>query len=48
MLEIKLVILGKLATNENHLKGLVKVPVKMVNFDKQVKEVAKALIILRY
>lgn len=49
MLEIKLVILGKLAANENHLKGLVEVPRKVVvNFNKRVKEVAKALTILKY
>jgi hypothetical protein len=43
------VILGKLATNENHLKGLVKAPGKeVINFNKRVKEVAKALIILKY
>jgi hypothetical protein len=43
------VILGKLTTNENHLKGLVEGPGKgVINFNKRVKEVAKALIILRY
>jgi hypothetical protein len=49
MLEIQLVILGKLATDENHLKGLVEVPRKVVvNFDERVKEVAEALTMLRY
>jgi hypothetical protein len=49
MLEIKLVILGKLTINENHLKGLVKALRKeVINFNKRVKEVAKALIILKY
>jgi hypothetical protein len=43
------VILGKLTTNKNHFKGLVEVPRKVVvNFNKRVKEVTKALIILRY
>jgi hypothetical protein len=43
------VILGKLAANKNHLKGLVKVLKKVVvNFNKRVKEVVKALIILNY
>jgi hypothetical protein len=43
------VILRKLATNENYLKGLVEVPGKVVvNFNERVKEVAKALTILRY
>ena len=48
MLEIKSVILGKLAADENHLKGLVEVPGKVVNFDERVKEVAEALTMLRY
>jgi hypothetical protein len=49
MLEIKSVILGKLAANENHLKGLVEVPGKIaINFDKRAKEVAKALTMLKY
>jgi hypothetical protein len=49
MLEIKLVILKKLATNENHLKGLIKALGKeVINFNKRVKEVVKALIILKY
>jgi hypothetical protein len=43
------VILGKLTANENYLKGLIEVPGKVViNFNKQVKEVAKALTILKY
>jgi hypothetical protein len=43
------VILEKLVINENHLKGLVEVPRKvLINFNKRVKEVAKALTILRY
>jgi hypothetical protein len=43
------VILGKLITNENHLKGLVEGPRKgVINFNKRVKEVTEALIILRY
>jgi len=43
------VILGKLATNKNYFKGLVKGPKKgVINFNKQVKEVAKALTMLRY
>jgi hypothetical protein len=49
MLEIKLIILRKLAINENHFKGFVKVPRKeAINFNKRVKEVTKALIILKY
>ena len=49
MLEIKLVILEKLATNKNHLKGLIDVSRKVViNFNKQVKEVVKALTMLKY
>jgi hypothetical protein len=49
MLEIKLVILRKLAINENHLKGLIKALGKeVVNFNKRVKKVVKALIILKY
>jgi predicted component of type VI protein secretion system len=49
MLEIQSVILGKLAADENHLKGLVEVPEKVVvNFDERVKEVAEALTMLRY
>lgn len=49
MLEIKSVILGKLAADENHLKGLVEVPGKVVvNFDERVKEVAEALTMLKY
>jgi hypothetical protein len=49
MLEIKLVILGKLAINKNHFKGLVKAFRKeVINFNKRVKEVIKALIILKY
>ena len=49
ILEIQSVILGKLAADENHLKGLVEVPGKVVvNFDERVKEVAEALTILRY
>jgi hypothetical protein len=49
MLEIKSVILGKLAADENHLKGLVKAPGKeVVNFDERVKEVAEALTMLKY
>jgi hypothetical protein len=49
MLEIQSVILGKLAADENHLKGLVEVPGKViVNFDERVKEVAEALTMLRY
>jgi hypothetical protein len=43
------VILGKLTTNKNHLKGLVEVPGKVViNFDERVKEAAEALTMLRY
>jgi hypothetical protein len=49
MLKIKLVILRKLAINENHLKGLIKALGKeVINFNKRVKEVIKALIILKY
>ena len=49
MLEIQSVILGKLAADENHLKGLVEVTGKVVvNFDERVKEVAEALTMLRY
>jgi len=49
MLEIQSVILRKLAADENHLKGLVEVPGKVVvNFDERVKEVAEALTMLRY
>jgi hypothetical protein len=49
MLEIKLVILEKIAANKNHLKGLVNVLRKVViNFNKQVKEVVKALTMLKY
>jgi len=49
MLKIKLIILKKLTINENYLKGLIEVPGKVIiNFNKQVKEVTKALIILKY
>ena len=49
MLKIKLVILRKLAINENHFKSFIEVPGKVaINFNKQVKEVAKALTILKY
>jgi hypothetical protein len=49
MLEIQSVILGKLAADDNYLKGLVEVPGKVVvNFDERVKEVAEALTMLRY
>jgi hypothetical protein len=49
MLEIKSIILGKLTADENHFKGLVKALRKeVVNFNKQVKEVIKALTILKY
>jgi hypothetical protein len=49
MLEIKLIILRKLAINENHLKGLIKAFKKeVINFNKRVKEVIKALTILKY
>jgi hypothetical protein len=49
MLKIKLIILRKLAINENHFKGLVKALGKeVINFNKRVKEVVKALIILKY
>jgi hypothetical protein len=49
MLKIKLVILGKLTTNENHFKGLIKALGKeVINFNKRVKKVIKALIILKY
>ena len=49
MLEIQSVILGKLAADENHLKGLVEVPGKVaVNFDERLKEVAEALTMLKY
>ena len=42
-------ILEKLTTDENHLKGFVEVPGKeAINFNKRVKEVAKALTILKY
>jgi hypothetical protein len=42
-------ILRKLIINENHFKGLIKVLKKVIiNFNKRVKEVAKALTILRY
>lgn len=42
-------ILGKLAADENHLKGLIDVPGKVVvNFDKRVKEIVKALTMLKY
>jgi predicted component of type VI protein secretion system len=49
MLEIKSVILGKLAADENHLKGFIEVPGKVaVNFNERVKEVAEALTMLKY
>jgi hypothetical protein len=49
MLKIQSMILRKLATNENHLKGLIKVLGKViVNFDKRVKEIIEALMMLRY
>ena len=49
MLKIKLIILKKLAINENYLKGLIKVPGKiLINFNKRVKEVIEALTILKY
>ena len=49
MLEIQLVILGKLAANKNHFKGLVEIPrVAALNFDKQVNETKEALTMLKY
>jgi hypothetical protein len=43
------VILKKLAVNKNYLKRLIKVLRKeVINFDKQVKEITKALTMLRY
>ncbi|KAF8862725.1 hypothetical protein BDZ45DRAFT_739037 [Acephala macrosclerotiorum] len=49
MLEIQSVILGKLAADENHFKGLVKIPgVAALNFDERVKETEEALTMLKY
>jgi hypothetical protein len=49
MLKIKLIILGKFAINKNHFKDFIKVLRKVaINFNKRVKEVAKALTILKY
>ena len=42
-------ILGKLAADENHFKGLVKIPgAAALNFDERVKETEEALTMLKY
>ncbi len=49
MLKIQLIMLEKLITEENHLKKLAEVlRLVILNFDKQVKEIEKTLIILKY
>ncbi|PVH69000.1 hypothetical protein DL98DRAFT_599040 [Cadophora sp. DSE1049] len=49
MLEIQSVILGKLAADENHFKGLVEIPgVAALNLDERVKETEEALTMLKY
>jgi hypothetical protein len=49
MLEIQSVILGKLAADENHVKGLVEIPgVGALNFDERVRETEEALTMLKY
>jgi hypothetical protein len=49
MLEIQSVILGKLAAEENHLKGFAEVPgLAVSNIDERVKEVGEALTMLKY
>ncbi|KAH8653975.1 hypothetical protein BGZ60DRAFT_533069 [Tricladium varicosporioides] len=49
MLEIQSLLLGKLAAEENHFKGLVKIPgVTNINLDERVKEVEEALTMLKY
>jgi hypothetical protein len=48
-LEIQSVILGKLAADENHVKGLVEIPgVGALNFDERVRETEEALTMLKY
>jgi hypothetical protein len=43
------VILGKLAIDKNHFKGLIEIPrVGALNFNKRVRETKEALTMLKY
>jgi hypothetical protein len=49
MLEIQSVTLGKLAAQENHLKGLADMPGPVIlNFAERVKEVEETITMLKY
>lgn len=49
MLEIQSVMLGKLAAEENHLKGYAEVPgLVVLNFDERVREKEEALTMLKF
>jgi hypothetical protein len=49
MLEVQADLLGKLAADENNLKGLAKTPeLTVTNFEDRVKEVEEAIAMLRY
>ena len=49
MLEIQSLTLGKLAADENHVKGVAEIPgLVIINFAERVKEVEEALTMLKY